>query len=448
MKLKTLVSAMAVLGVISTAAMADAGQAAPFNQGNDSNAFWSSIVNRNQDNAYAVTLQPGQTKVTAEIATDLSYNSHRAGYSSKGGNGNGRTGFGLSVAELYFDAQVNQWAGVHVAADFDNNTADNGVSTGNSNTSAPTVDANFSKQQIFFSEAYASFNYQNMFAKVGRQYANFGSTSHSSISTPFTQTLSSLEDTGITFGATNVLVDGLYADAFIYNGTPYGSYTTGGFSGNDYSTVYNNGSQIHGYTLEAGYALNKGANAFYGSNGGNYYLNYIANMTDATFMRYNLTNISSSSNNTWTPPKSEVPGLALHADYATGPFQVLVDYATALGSYDKTQLSFNGDGTKPSAYSLQANYSWNETNPQTATIGYEGTMQTLGLTNLGTALPQSRLLVAYGYQVLKNVKARLEYAHDTDYGTGDYYTNPSQTTRASGTGNSSDSLTARLQVVF
>jgi hypothetical protein len=89
MKLKTLVSAMAVLGVISTAAMADAGQAAPFNQGNDSNAFWSSIVNRNQDNAYAVTLQPGQTKVTAEIATDLSYNSHRAGYSSNGGNGNG-----------------------------------------------------------------------------------------------------------------------------------------------------------------------------------------------------------------------------------------------------------------------------------------------------------------------------------------------------------------------
>lgn len=436
MKLKTIVSSMAVLGLISTSVFA---AAQPKNTANSDNtgwlnqdAYWMSIIDRNQDNAYLVMQKAGDMKFSAYVATDLSYNSKRNGYGVGAGNGSGKTGIDLSVAELYFDAQINPWVSAHIALDYDSDNSNGGFSVGTSDSTAPTINTAYGTTQAYFGEAYAMFNYNNFFAKVGRQYANFGSTAHNTISPTLTQSLSSINETGVTLGA--VSQQGFYGDVFIYQGSPYGAAST---SATKYDTINSNASMLHGYTVNVGYALNQGQNAFYGNDGGNYYINYIGNMTDVTSIKSTL---KTSGSTAWTAPAQQVPGVAVHGDYATGPFQVMADYVTALSGYDSASLTYNGSGAKPAAYSVQATYSWNETNTQSLTLGFDGTQQAKGITPMGSGftLPENRFLVSYGYVPFKNVKLRLQYENAKDYGTS--VTN--------GTGDINHTVTARVQLVF
>jgi hypothetical protein len=438
MKLKAIVSSMAVLGLISTTAFAatQPARSAADNTGYLSqDAYWMNIINRNQDNAYLVVQPAGSTKLSAFFATDYVHNQKRTGYSIANGNGNGSNGIFVSP-EVYFDAQVNNWTGVHLALESGPNT--NRTFSYTQDTTAPTLNSTFGTTQIFFDEAYATFTYNNFFAKVGQQYANFGTTMKNSITATLPQQLAAIDQTGVMLGA--VSAKGFYGDVFIYQGSAYGNV-----NGNDYSEVNRNGSVIHGYTLDAGYALNLGQNAFYGNNGGNVYIDYIANLADSLTLESTIyTNNTVNSSNV---PNKQVPGVAVHADYATGPFQVMVDYVSALAGI--SSVTYNNSAAKPSAYGLQGSYSWNPNMVQTLTLGYGATQESLGITPFagGTNLPSYNLLASYSISPIKNVKLRLDYIYSKDYDT-DTAAQVGSSNATYGTGDANNTVDARIQVLF
>ena len=280
---------------------------------------------------------------------------------------------------------------------------------------------------MFFNEAYGFFNYNNFFAKVGQQYANFGSDLdlHDAIAHQSTQLLSATDEMGISVGA--VSSAGFYGDVFVYHGSPFGNY-----DGN-YHMINRNASRIQGYTFHAGYVLNQGQNAFYHTNGLNFHLDYIGNMADVTALKSTIFVHNAAI------PTAQIPGIAAHVDYAMGQFQVMADYVSALREFNQASLNFNDHGAKPAAYSVQANYSWDPNRVQSVSLGYDGTQQAVNVIPMGSSfnLPANRVLAMYAIAPAKNVGIRVEYGYASDYSE-----------HVGGTGSANNSLDARLQVIF
>ena len=412
---------MVVLGVVSTGAFAAPAKAM---KGSTDQAFWQGVVDRNQDNAYMVTgLRPGQMKVTGELKTDLTYNK-KGGVNDAGNKGyaadKSATKLSLNTAELYFDYKLNNFAKAHVAVDYDYNNV-----LGSSNFN--------NKKEFFFPEAYVTLSNDNLFAKVGRQYLNFGSTSHDSISTPVTQALSQTDTTAVTVGVYNL--NGFYIDGALFNGVAEGK------TADKYAKSANN---LHGYTLEAGYAMNAADYNF------NLYVDYLSNMGNVAVVNAYVNNTLS------TTSVKKLPAVALHGDFTTGPFTVKANYVMATKKLQSVVGSTTTDHGKPQAYSVEGDYNFMP--KQTVTLGFEGTKQAAGLLPLGSTttsntgvitantdafqLPKTRLLAAYSYDLAKNVTLQGEFTHDKDYGV--------DTTHAykNGTGKSNNTVTARLKVAF
>lgn len=439
MKLKTLVGSMAVLGLVSTGAFAATATAKAMKNSNSDQAFWHTVVDRNQDNAYFVTPQPGQVKVTGEVDTRLARTSKggansdthpNTGYSA----GKSKTAFSLHSAELYLDAglpsvmlggnPLNTMVHVALSHDYDN-TVDN--------LDGKTTLSNSKK--MYFPEAYAMMTYEHLFAKVGRQYVNFGSVYHDSISTPLTEVLSKTNETGVTLGLMNLY--GFYGDVAFYNGAVYGKKLK------DRQDKQN---KVNGFTGELGYAMKNNNYHF------NAYVDYISNIADVDALNYNLAMV-----NNYTTDK--VPGVALHGDFTMqagtdSSFTVMGDYVTATKKFNKkADWQFNKDGAKPQAYGIEGDYTFLKRH--TITLGFQGSKQAAGIVAAGEdvgasayntfPMPKTRLLAGYAYDLNKYVSFGVEYTNDKDYGTSDTST---MNNNYQGTGNTNNTIVGRIKVKF
>jgi hypothetical protein len=429
MKLKHFVGAVALAGAMGSVAIAAPAQNnVPTIYGDGD--VWNNIIEKAQDNAFGVVpLQEGQTAVTGAIYTNFAYTSKQTGYNDT--SGNSAYGFSLSDSELYVDSQLNPWIRAHVVA-----------------AVQPDFVSGTGASDLFLPEAYVTmYNNSNWYAKVGRQYLNFGSWAHDSISGILTEDFTNSNQTGATVGYVSNM--GAYASVSAYNGSAYKNTTA------PTNTAY----QAHGYSAEVGY-MQEMRNQGY-----NLYADYISNWGD-TLNAINYFNTSVTPTNEYLT--KEIPAIALHADYHTGPFDVLADYFTTSGSFDTANWAYGSNGrtglsgATPSAYSLQGSYGFmNMGKANTVTVGYEGTMQAVGFTSFGSGLttnanygfpvPKSRMLVGYGVNLSHNVVLQGEYDYDTDYSTSDCSVIGTQGTIGTpvcGTGNTNSTVTARLKVMF
>lgn len=405
MKLKTLVGSMALLGIVSTGAFAantaDTGHAVA----NVGNTFWQGVVNRNEDNNGSTPqLSNGQSKLTGELKTDVYHSSKRTNFSEGGTNADGKTRFNLDTAELYFDSQLNNMTSAHVALDYDG-----------SNT---------------LSEAFATMTHGMFYVKAGLQYLNFGSVMHDSIITPITQELTESDTTAVSLGAMNI--SGFYANVALFNGAAYGA------TGSDQLAEKQN--NINGMQAELGYAMNQGMNPFYNYNGLNVYLDYMNDLADTNA----ISALKTAASAQFT---EQHPGIAFHAGYATGPFQVYVDYV--MSSKKFTEFKVDGSDADPYAYNVEADYSFRQRYIQTVTLNFGGSKDLPGLTDNAaygpTVMPKTRMGVTYGIRLNKNVSLQAEYANEKDYGTGTT-TTPAVTNTP--TGNAANIFVGRLKVAF
>ena len=433
---------MVVLGLVSTGTFAAPATAKAVKNSNTDQAFWNAVINRNQDNAYFVMPHVGQVKVTGEVATDLKHTSKggenqqaapNAGYFAN----QSKTGFDLHTAELYLDAGLpSVMLGgnalntmVHVGLDYDYDNTKN-MLDGNSNALTPM------NKTMFFPEAYAMMTYSHLFAKVGRQYVNFGTTMHDAITTPVTEVLSKTNKVGATLGLMNLA--GFYGDVSFYNGAVKG--TTANPKG-----INDSQNKLHGFAAELGYAMKTNNMNF------NAYVDYISNMADVTAINYNI-----AANKTPRTVQDKVPGVAVHGDFAmnagmNSSFTVMADYVTATKKFNASELAWGTDGAKPQAYSVEGDYTFLK--HHTVTLGFQGTRQAAGLYDVGNAgdtnafpMPKTRLLAGYTFALNKYVSFEAEYTNDKDYGTSDIGRTTANPYR--GSGNTNNTVVGRIRVKF
>ena len=237
-------------------------------------------------------------------------------------------------------------------------------------------------------------------------------------------------------GAVN-LRGGFYANASLYNGQAYGQSLTGTAQQplpGDVNTEY----QAHGYTAEIGSLGPLMANESY-----NIYVDYVSNFADTlAFIPDNGTGLQG-------PLTAQVPAVAAHATYAAGPFTTYVDYVSAVDTFNATQWTYNGSAAKPSAFSLEGDYTmtaWNKA--AVFAVGYQGSQQAAGFIPSGGSfpMPASRFDIAYNLYPLSNFKVGIEYDYDEDYGINDVSNIVG--TSYTGTGQSDNTVTLRLSAWF
>jgi len=445
MKLKLLVGTMAIMGLVSTSVFADVSRVQPqagavaTTTTPDLVMFWENTVDRNEDNANGIILNQ-QNHVSAAISTQASYTSKRGSadnlnttaspYTDTSPNNKGNTSLYLANAEVYFDSQVTPWARAHIATTY----------------GPDFTGSNYGNFDMFFDEAYAELNnfQQNpslgLFAKVGRQYLNFGSTQYNVITEPLTNDLSLTNATAVTVGA--IANNGVYGDFYGYNGNQYGGSA---------DAKADSSNTIHGWGAEVGYAMSNAAQSF------NAYADYIANIADSLSFNNSLGTYSANQQGTtvWTSifPDQQRPGYALHANYTMGAFGVIADYVGMVSAFDKNIYSYNGHGASLSAYALEADYTLPTQNVQMISLGYQGSENALSFYGLGNpfSMPKSRIVAGYKYVFTSNINMKFEYMYDKDYAKTDVATNgtgSSTLNTYAGSGASNNTVLARLNVMF
>lgn len=425
MKLKTLVSSMALLSLVSTGAIAATHAShvpgnAVANSGSD---FWQGIVYRNQDNNGTISsLATGQNKLTGLLEVDAFHSDKRGGFTNTTANNKAKYALSLHTAEMYFDWRANNVTSTHFAVDYDNQQVSR-------NTNSIQY-----IQDLSLSEAYATLQKGNLFLNAGLQYLRFGSASHDSIMAPMTEDFSLTSTTALSGGIFGL--NGFYADASVFNGVPYGTGTA----------LTDHQNSINGFAAEVGYAQNQGVNPFYGFNGLNTYFDYINDVADTNLVKTMSTSAGA------TALAEQHPAMAFHVGYVSGPFQLYANYVALTKKFETTEYTINGTAAKPSAYALEADYSWNPMHIQTIALGFEGSNDAAGITsNVAygpTSTPKTRISLTYGYHLNKNVSLQGEYANEKDYATSDVADFGNGTSGYTGTGESANVFVGRLKVAF
>lgn len=441
MKLKTLVGSMMVLGVVSTGVIAAPSTPEAGNKAKDAvavpedttkavtdvaeQAFWTSIIDRNQDNAYLVpNLSSGQVKLSGLITVNNTANKFDLAKSDLSENDE----------ELYVDARANDFTTFHLALAYG---LDNTIKYLNG---SDTTDAGNAKKKLYIPEAYAKMTYGNFFAKVGQQYINFGSTSHQSISTPLTQILSQTDQLAITLGMKNV--HGLYGGASLYKGADYGSHIK---TDSKSDATEGKKNKFKGYAIDLGYALHNN------SYSANVYAGYISNMLDVNALDFRFSDAIGDKSVQAT--QKAVPAVAVHGDMTVGPVQLSANFVSAIKKFDAADYALYGtskkdEELKPLAYGLEANYTFMP--KQTITLGFQGTKNAGGLNPYDFArhqMPKQRLLAAYTYQLSDHVSLAAEYDRDTQYSSGASF-QLGKKERAVGSGKIDNTILAKLKVAF
>lgn len=462
MKLKTLVSTMAVLGLVSTsayAALPKKPQASNTKVNNLTRRVQrlEAIVNRNQDNAsdnpqtmlnrswfnnvvISGEVKPvfGWSNRTMQVGTR---NNDTPGTTTTAGGflaSKSKSAANLNTAELYIDAKVNSFAKLHAALDYDYDP----------NLYYNQISSNTPAKRLFFSEAavqFANLAKSGLYANVGRQYFNFGSYQHDSISSPMTELLSKANGTGLTAGFVSKM--GFNVDAYVFGGN------LGKRDNPSYTTGQTHPSRLRTMGASAGYTMKNR------SFGLNFQLGYLNNMAQTIYLSQAIVSRHGNVTGNNKTVVRNIPGISAHIDLSSGPFSLMFDYVTALRAASPQDLaayavSTNASnatatkGAKPSATFTQFAYNFNwmghKNTPYVAYQTSKDTEQVYDSFLGGYYMPKSRITLGYMYYVGRNVDLNLEYDHDKDFKKHSTTSNAT----GDGSGRTSESVNLGVTVKF
>ncbi len=329
--------------------------------------------------------------------------------------GNGAsTNIQLSNADVFVDAQVNDWTKAHIGFNFDdqNNsitgqTAHDSVNQIITENASPLVDeayvtlGNFTESPIYF--------------RAGRQYVNFGNYDRFAAVPTFTQLLSETNETAATLGFVS---NGFYGSFYGFRGvnevSDVGTTTqVNNFGGN---LGFSNKSDGMGYNLEAGYLNNFADVAYVGTTGTS---------------TYNINSVGYTK---------KVGAVSLDGTMTVGMFDADAHWVGATSRDNEIATTSDGYNTIQSA------------RPQALVIGGGMSFPVIGhnsrlgvdyqhswqAENVGLyGLPQQRYEATYGVDVSKNVNVGLDLFTDRDYSVSN-----------GGTGLATTTGLVRLGVMF
>lgn len=330
----------------------------------------------------------------------------------------------LSNADLFVDAQVNDWTAAHIGLNFQDNqdgdNFDNSVHTNN-------TDDSYSRSQIISAPAspildegyitFGNFTQSPIYFRVGRQYVNFGDYDRYAVVPTFTQLLTETNETAATLGFVDV--SGINASLF-------------GFRGAVNANQFVNTQRTNNYGANIGIANN------YSNFGYNFQASYLYNIDDVDFIDQSYT-FPLVSNAIGPVTLNKVGGMSVDGRFNTGPWDFAADYFWALQSFNPGAIAFvhtNGNisGASPRALYVGAGYcfyildhtsrlgldyqrSWQAVAVGVGPVVLAAPVLPFGFGAGTPGLPKQRYEGNYTVNVSKNTDVGLDLFDDRDYGT-------------------------------
>lgn len=298
-------------------------------------------------------------------------------------NNDRKSDIDLSTAAFEVVARANSWVSGLMRFEYDNN-------------SAPDYGSRTTGSKIKLKRGYITVGNLEKFplyASVGQMYVPFGQFDNWRITDPVTQTLARTQARPLVVGFSKNGFDG---SVYTFKGDTYTASS---------STLKQWGANLaYTYTAPA-WKLNVG--------GG-----YIANIADSLGMQDN----AMSSDKRWfwgfrdgQQLKSRVQAVDLHTTFTYLPIAITAEYVAAIDRFDKSNLTFNSNGAKPSALNIEGVYNFKVLDkPSFVTAGYAQTWESLAFN-----LPRYSYFVGVGTSLFKSTWQCLEYRHDINYDSKD-----------------------------
>lgn len=144
----------------------------------------------------------------------------------------------------------------------------------------------------------------------------------------------------------------------------------------------------------------------------------------------------------------KIPGIDAHLTTSFDRYNITLEWASSLGRFQASDLSFNGQGAQPQAAQIEGGITFfSFDRPSSIAVAYQLAYQTLALN-----IPHQRMNVVYNISIWKDTVESLEYRHDIDYGHNQFANGiappglVNQTTY--GTGGKADTLMAQIGIYF
>lgn len=452
---KILINSLTALGIIGTAYAVPSMATTTDQQLNDLTQQLQqleAVINRNQDKAAdnpAALLKPTwfqNVVLSGEFEPTFNWSNRNLIYPTvgvqDGSNSLGESSIGrpyiqnqdttdayLNTANLYFDAQINNFTDLHTALDYDYNP-----------DKFYSYYAGPNSQELYFSEANVRFSnlaQSGFYTVIGRQYFNFGSYQHDSLNQTFTNLLSEVDGVGATVGY--VSNNGFNIDSYILNGDL--------LHRSDYSRsryIYVSSPIFQTWGASAGYDW---SNETFGVN---LQLDFLSNMAQTIYLSHSIAeaNFAPSTIPTYY---SATPAVFTHSDFNAGPFDLIFDYVTATKCFAASDLAaaYNSNGkprgAKPQATFTQLEYNFDLLqNDNAVFVAYQTSRNAEAVGSIdmgGYYIPRYRWTIGDDYTLLDNTELDVEYDHDQDY--------PNNTSNInSGYGYTTESVFVGLDVKF
>lgn len=325
-------------------------------------------------------------------------------------NNSDKTDVNLSRAELDVVGKVGSWATASMVVSYDD---DYGVKDSDTYTRV-------NNSRIYIDRAFLTIGNLNKFpayTSLGQLYAPFGSFSSYMVTNPMIKKLGRTKERMMILG-------------YHQHGVTVQAYGLAG------ATKRPSGSS-------QSFSDHTGANLAYNYVNGDFNLNVggsiIGNLAESDEMQ-SLFGKSASSE----VISSRVHGLDARVKFNYDPFTVLAEYVGAHKKFDVTDLSFNNNGAKPQAFSVEGAFEFKiKDRPNTIAIGYGQTWESLAL-----SLPKNCLFAVYNIALIKNTIFSLEYRHDINYGWNDVANSVNNANPITVIGRHNNIVTAQMGVYF
>jgi hypothetical protein len=391
MKLKPTV-ALSILGLAGGLMFANQALAAAGNSGN--NARMASLksfldTNQGQVRSFAEKSSDWFNRLSISVMANADYTSsnYTASDTDIAGNTENHNDFVLSNLNMFVDYEVNPMVSAHVGFNWFQNQEGYKLFQPH-NVGAGTFGVD---------EAYVTLgdlSASPVYARVGKQYVDFGTYKRFPKSASLTQLLSQTQATALTVGM--IHGSGLQVSGYLFNGTNKSTDATG-------KEHVNNGGLHVGYrTAMNGVAMNFAAD----------YMNHM----DSDYVR----NMDGIVGGTYV---DRTGAYSLHADFGFNNFDLGLDYVTASSDFNAADLQHGTDnaGAKPSAFAVNAGYSFAMMGDYNSRFGvsYQRSREaseTMGTTDVGQDnLPRSRATVDYDVEIGKMTTLGVQYRRDKEY---------------------------------
>lgn len=327
-------------------------------------------------------------------------------------NGSTSGDFTLDSAEIDTTAIINPWVeGLMSFVYSSSPPAEGGDVTSNSNVSINKAFVNI-----------GNLDKTPLYMTAGQVYVPFGQYSSNMVSSPMTKTLGRTQVRAAMFGYAPETDNSLFGTVFAYN-----SDTTGGNSGaGGANLAYQYGNDNINGNIGVSWESNIADSGGMQDTGG----------SDGQFAGFG----SSSA----TEAISQVPGVDVHGLFNIGAYSFLGEYVSAAQSFEEADLSYNNTGAQPQALAVEGAYTFDFfSKPAAFALGYSSTDEALAL-----QLPKQRFSAVLNVSWWRDTVESLEYRHDIDYSSSDTAGGIGSTVATTGTGKSSDTLSALLAVYF